>query len=426
MELNMKTIIFICIMIAIIILCKKALNDNINEYFSANDQIYNAKPNVVIIIGDNINTTNISCYSNGILGYTTNNIDSLSDIKYVDAYGEMTNENGLFALLTGQMPNRTRIDNSFTTLSEQLKKSGYTTGYFGKTYCDPQKLNDNHFTDVVGYNNSTIREINYVNNNIQLNKLDVDEKSVKEVNDYIHEKAVLFTKNTKEPYFLVYNTIFPEDTSNHNHDVMEHDKYVGELLNNIGKNTMIIYTCLTGGKNIQTPFNMSKELCTDGNFRIPLLIKMPIRKHETVVNMISLMDIFPTVINKLGMGNIIEKSDVNIKIDGEVMNGESDSREYFIYNSESGHILGIRMRRWKIIFGLCDDKYTLLEKPRMVDLSTNYFENNIINGDQYNKIFNLSRHILIPAKNMLKDRLNTVKEDENINKLLNHLNNYIN
>jgi arylsulfatase A-like enzyme len=36
------------------------------------------KPNVIVIWGDDIGTTNLSCYSDGLMGYPTPNIDRIA------------------------------------------------------------------------------------------------------------------------------------------------------------------------------------------------------------------------------------------------------------------------------------------------------------------------------------------------------------
>ena len=37
------------------------------------------KPNILVIWGDDIGYTNLSCYSHGVMGYRTPNIDRLAD-----------------------------------------------------------------------------------------------------------------------------------------------------------------------------------------------------------------------------------------------------------------------------------------------------------------------------------------------------------
>jgi hypothetical protein len=48
-----------------------------------------AKPNIVIIWGDDIGQSNISAYTNGLMGYRTPNIDSIGQegVLFTDYYG---------------------------------------------------------------------------------------------------------------------------------------------------------------------------------------------------------------------------------------------------------------------------------------------------------------------------------------------------
>ena len=48
------------------------------------------KPNILILWGDDIGITNLSCYSDGIMGYRTPNIDRIADegVRFTDSYGE--------------------------------------------------------------------------------------------------------------------------------------------------------------------------------------------------------------------------------------------------------------------------------------------------------------------------------------------------
>ncbi|MCB0969327.1 MAG: sulfatase-like hydrolase/transferase, partial [Ilumatobacter sp.] len=48
------------------------------------------KPNILIIWGDDIGISNLSCYSDGLMGYRTPNIDRIADegVRFTDYYGE--------------------------------------------------------------------------------------------------------------------------------------------------------------------------------------------------------------------------------------------------------------------------------------------------------------------------------------------------
>ena len=47
------------------------------------------KPNILVIWGDDIGISNLSCYSHGIMGYQTPNIDRLAKegMMFTDSYG---------------------------------------------------------------------------------------------------------------------------------------------------------------------------------------------------------------------------------------------------------------------------------------------------------------------------------------------------
>jgi arylsulfatase len=69
------------------------------------------KPNILIIWGDDIGITNLSCYSAGLMGYRTPNIDRIADegMRFTDAYGQQSCTAGRAAFITGQSPYRTGL-----------------------------------------------------------------------------------------------------------------------------------------------------------------------------------------------------------------------------------------------------------------------------------------------------------------------------
>ena len=106
------------------------------------------KPNILILWGDDIGTTNISAYSDGLMGYTTPNIDRLANegLRFLHYYGEQSCTAGRAALLTGQHGLRTgltkvgfpgapmgmsQLDPSIGGI---MKNLGYVTGQFGKNH----------------------------------------------------------------------------------------------------------------------------------------------------------------------------------------------------------------------------------------------------------------------------------------------------
>ncbi len=68
-------------------------------------------PNILVIWGDDIGISNLSCYSDGLMGYRTPNIDRIADegVRFTDYYGEQSCTAGRAAFITGQNPYRTGL-----------------------------------------------------------------------------------------------------------------------------------------------------------------------------------------------------------------------------------------------------------------------------------------------------------------------------
>jgi arylsulfatase A-like enzyme len=118
-------------------------------FSGAETQAQNAKkPNVLILWGDDIGTTNISAYSDGVMGYTTPNIDRLANegLRFLHYYGEQSCTAGRAALLTGQHGLRTGLtkvgfpgapmgmSQLDPSIGGVMKNLGYVTGQFGKNH----------------------------------------------------------------------------------------------------------------------------------------------------------------------------------------------------------------------------------------------------------------------------------------------------
>jgi arylsulfatase A-like enzyme len=106
------------------------------------------KPNILVIMSDDVGITNISAYSRGLVGYQTPNIDRIANggVLFTDYYAEQSCTAGRSAFITGQHPVRTGltkvgfpgsaigIQKEDPTLAELLKNHGYATGQFGKNH----------------------------------------------------------------------------------------------------------------------------------------------------------------------------------------------------------------------------------------------------------------------------------------------------
>jgi arylsulfatase A-like enzyme len=106
------------------------------------------KPNILVIWGDDIGQHNLSCYSHGVMGYKTPNIDRLAKegMMFTDSYGEQSCTAGRASFITGQSCYRTGLSKvgvpgapqgmraEDPTIAELLKAQGYATGQFGKNH----------------------------------------------------------------------------------------------------------------------------------------------------------------------------------------------------------------------------------------------------------------------------------------------------
>jgi arylsulfatase A-like enzyme len=106
------------------------------------------KPNILVIWGDDIGQSNLSCYTHGLMGYRTPNIDRIAreGMLFTDSYGEQSCTAGRSSFITGQSVCRTGLSkvgipaapigmsDKLVTIAALLKEQGYSTGQFGKNH----------------------------------------------------------------------------------------------------------------------------------------------------------------------------------------------------------------------------------------------------------------------------------------------------
>ena len=106
------------------------------------------KPNILVIMGDDIGWFNIGAYHRGIMAGKTPQIDKLASdgVLLTDYYAEASCTAGRAAFITGELPLRTGlttvgqagasvgIPDGAPTIAAALKELGYATGQFGKNH----------------------------------------------------------------------------------------------------------------------------------------------------------------------------------------------------------------------------------------------------------------------------------------------------
>ena len=106
------------------------------------------KPNILVIMGDDVGWFNIGAYHQGIMSGKTPNLDKLAaeGLRFTDYYAEASCTAGRANFITGELPLRTGLTTvgqagadvgmpaEAVTLATVLKSLGYETGQFGKNH----------------------------------------------------------------------------------------------------------------------------------------------------------------------------------------------------------------------------------------------------------------------------------------------------
>jgi arylsulfatase A-like enzyme len=106
------------------------------------------KPNIVVIMPDDVGYWNVSAYHNGMMGGRTPNIDRIAreGALFTDAYAQQSCTAGRSAFITGQSPFRTGLlkvglpgakqglQDKDPTIAELLKPRGYASAQLGKNH----------------------------------------------------------------------------------------------------------------------------------------------------------------------------------------------------------------------------------------------------------------------------------------------------
>jgi arylsulfatase A-like enzyme len=232
--------------------------------------------------------------------------------------------------------------------------------------------------------------------------------------------------------------------------MVEHDGHVGRLLKKlddlgVADNTVVVYTTNNGAEVFTwpdggtTPFKGEKATNWEGAFRVPCLIRWPgVVKPGIIINdMCAHQDFMPTfaaaagetdLVDKLKKGGTLNGKNFKVHLDGynllPFFKGEAKEspREGFLYRSDDGDVMALRVRDWKISFmeqntqlspetplGVWQGQFTKLRAPNIYNLRTDPFERgpeSIGYGDwQAHRVF-----LLVPAQAIAAEYLESFSE----------------
>ncbi|MGC1407549.1 MAG: arylsulfatase [Acetobacteraceae bacterium] len=232
--------------------------------------------------------------------------------------------------------------------------------------------------------------------------------------------------------------------------MVEHDGHVGELLKKlddlgVANNTIVVYTTDNGAEVITwpdggtTPFRGEKATNWEGGFRVPCLIRWPgVIRPGTVANDICAhQDFMPTfaaaagesdLVEKLKKGGTLNGKNFKVHLDGynlmPFLKGEMQAspREGFLYWSDDGDLMALRVRDWKVSFmeqntqinpetpmGVWQGQFTKLRAPSLYNLRTDPFER----GPESLNYGNWQAHRMyafVPAQAIIAEYIESFKE----------------
>jgi arylsulfatase A-like enzyme len=392
------------------------------------------KPNILIIWGDDIGITNISAYSDGIMGYHTPNIDRIASegMRFTDYYGDQSCTAGRSSFITGQSPLRTGLSkvglpgsemglqDRDITIAEVLKTQGYVTGQFGKNHLGDKDafLPTNHgFDEFFG---------NLYHLNAEEEPEDVDypkdprfakmfgprgvirsfadgriedtgaltRKRMETADEEFAAAARKFVEKSvkaDKPFFVWLNTTgmhfrthpaakhLGKSGQDFYNDVMvAHDELVGQMLDQldelkIADNTIVFYST-DNGVHFNTwpdagitPFRSEKNTNWEGAYRVPAMVRWPgkIKSGQVSNEVMSHLDWMPTLAAAAGdktlkedllKGRRVGSKNAKLHLDGydflPYFTGQAKTapRREFIYHSDEGMPVGVRVNDWKIVY----------------------------------------------------------------------------
>ncbi|MBO9517622.1 MAG: arylsulfatase [Porphyrobacter sp.] len=227
--------------------------------------------------------------------------------------------------------------------------------------------------------------------------------------------------------------------------MVELDGYVGQLLAKLDDlgvvdDTIVVFTTDNGAEVCTwpdggtTPFRGEKDTNWEGGWRVPCMMRWPgvIEPGQVINEIASLQDFIPTfaaangetaLVDKVKKGFEMAGKTYKVHLDGynlmPFLSGkeEKSPREGFIYWSDDGDCLAVRVGRFKVTFaeqramGLESwrEPFAEMRIPKFYDLRADPFER----GEEsisYNKWFLENNYLLYAAPPMLAQWLESFKE----------------
>jgi arylsulfatase len=395
------------------------------------------KPNILMIMGDDIGWWNPSIYNRGMMGFQTPNIDRIGKEGglFMTWYAQQSCTAGRAAFITGQSPIRTGLTKvglpgadvglrpQDPTVGEVLKSLGYATGQFGKNHLgDRDEMLptahgfDEFFGNLYHLNaEEEPEEPDYpkapefkksfgprgVLHSFADGKIEdtgpLTKKRMETVDQEFLRAAIDFMDRqvkAGKPFFCYFNStrmhiithLSPEADGKTGlglqaDGMVEHDGHVGQLLKKlddlgVADNTIVVYTTDNGAEVMTWP---------DGGITP---FRGEIFSHEDLIPTFAAAGGNPDVVAQCMKGCTLGSKSFKVHLDGynllPFLKGEvkEDPRKEFLYWSDDGDMMAIRLGRFKIVFleqehhglDVWRREFTKLRAPKIFDVVGDPFE----------------------------------------------------
>ena len=227
--------------------------------------------------------------------------------------------------------------------------------------------------------------------------------------------------------------------------MVELDGYVGQLLSkleelDVADHTVVVFTTDNGAEVMSwpdggsTPFRGEKDTNWEGGWRVPCVMRWPgvIEPGRIINEICSLQDFIPTFVAAAGEPDLVPKVRKGYGVDGRkfkvhldgvnlfpFLKGETKKppREGFLYWSDDGELVAIRVGDWKAVFmeqrskGLAvwREPFSSMRVPKLFNVRADPFEA----GDEsllYDKWMADRAFLLVPAQAIVAKWVESFKE----------------
>jgi arylsulfatase A-like enzyme len=228
--------------------------------------------------------------------------------------------------------------------------------------------------------------------------------------------------------------------------MVELDGYVGQVLDKLDElgvadNTVVVFTSDNGAEVMTwpdggtTPFRGEKDTSWEGGWRLPCVMRWPdvIAPGRLINDIVSLQDFIPTFAAAAGEPDLVEKVKKGYQIGDQMfrvhldgvnvlpfLKGEQEEcpREGFVYWSDDGEFLALRVRRWKVVFAeqrneglaIWREPFSHLRLPKIFDLRSDPFERGDESDFYYARWMADHVFLLYPAQAIVAQWLESFKD----------------